>query len=422
MNWNKFSKLILSAFPIFSIVILVAMSSSFWISCSNSSVAGVETTNGNTVVALLPNGSPAKSARISFLDQQNWAKAESEGKNKVAKTMIADTNGKFFVSSVYYEKYNVQIDAPGFGQFIRDYNFDSTKSRVDQEDTARLVATVTLNGVAKSIQGQATRISIAGSDYSAEVNAATGSYTLTHIPAIPLDLFVTVLAQTKTVVSFGKSISPNLVNPQMDSITVTPNRILVDDFSFSRNTLSVLTGGASWFNYSDLGQGGTSTAQYAFVNDPSNMSGHALQFLASISHVWSKPYAGCGLFFGPDKKGIPSAINLSKMQSFEFSAKADTTREIEVFFVVNTPLPEPKGFHTKLTLTNQWQTFVIPSDSFTPNDSSLGTSFKTSPTTMDMNRVQFNLSPSPNRPAPTVDSAMVLLGNLYFNGINAQDL
>lgn len=189
-------------------------------------------------------------------------------------------------------------------------------------------------------------------------------------------------------------------------------------------------GAGNWYPFSDRDLGGNSIAQLNIINDSSVTGvtgvtgvtrGKVIRFDATIKKDFSNYYAGCGLFLGLKTSSINTFFNLSKMTSFEFKARANTSRDMKVFFgtypiLIPTKL---KGFYATVKLTDQWNTFSIPSDSLQAKDNStqpLATWAKASAKT---NQIQFNPTPSTDTATDTVS---IWLSNLYFNGMNGEDL
>ncbi len=433
---NKSEKII-NHIAIIIFLIIVTIPLQF---CSRPGVAGVETTNGNTLVAILPNGKPASHARVLILDQNLWAKTvvqENYGKVDSLKT---DSAGRFFLKSKYYCNYNIQIDGLNSGQILRDLHCDSIFPSENILDTAKLTAFTTLSGFAFSKTGLAKSLVVAGTDYHAKIDTQTGQFTLENIPNIPLNIFLVVKNSQDTVLSFAKTIHPEPVPLVNESLLVSPGRIVVDDFSHSNiwaTTISALTGSGNWYPFSDRDLGGNSMVKISFLPDINTSSQFALQFDANIKKDFNTFYAGFGISFGPRIMGHSTYYNLSKMTSFQFKARADKNREVSILFSISaTVLPVPAvprlntisdyrpdlylyGFQKTISVTNQWASYTINPDSLSSSDTTLGASNIWSKMNSKIDRIQF-------MPSVTTDSASdslsIWMGDLILQGLNSEDL
>lgn len=407
--------------------LLAFLATSLWLisgGCSSSPVAGpvagVETSNGNGFVALLPTGAPAANATVRIIDHAAWSNDATAGTSAVVDSAQTDAQGRFFVDEAYYHNYNIQIDATTGGQVLRRYQFSGSPTSID---TVRLHSYISLSGTAISQSGLAKSVHIAGSTYQATV-AANGTYTLAGVPAIPLDIFISVQNQAETILAWAKSIAaPPQAGMLVESLTVTPNRVLIDDFSSGiiwSTVLGATTGGGQWFPFSDLDLGGASSALIDIAKDAAATSGNVLKLDAIISKASATHYAGCGILFG--QTGTQSEyFNLSSMTSFTFMARASKACEMSVYFTSQAHAFQSEGVSlgTDISLTDQWITFNIPSDSLSAILASTGDTISWQQAVPYVNKLQF--SPVPTA-GTTNDSITVWIGDVYINGINAGDL
>ncbi len=419
------------------IVIIVTIPMQF---CSHSGIAGVETTNGNTVVAMLPSGMPASNARVLILDQNLWARSASHGNFGKVDSLKTDSAGRFYLKSKYYCNYSIQIDGLNSGQILRNLHCDSILPSENILDTAKLAAFTTLSGFAYSKTGLVKSLAIAGSDYHSKIDSMTGQFYLENIPNIPLNVFLSVKNLQDTVLSFAKTIHPELAPIANESLLVSPGRLVLDDFSNSdirATTISALTGSGNWYPFSDRDLGGNSVVKLSFLPDINTSSKFALQFDAIIKKDFKIYYGGFGISFGPRIMGHSTYYNLAKMTAFQFKARAEKNREINILFSVSptvTPVPSmpsinPKfgnpsdlnlqGFEKTISVTNQWATFTINADSLKPWNSTLDANSKWNKMNPKIDRIQF-------MPSVTTDSASdslsIWVGDLILQGLNSEDL
>ena len=398
------------------IILTGALAAALFCQCSTSTVSGVETTNGNTSLAKLPAGTPAANARVLFIDHSAWATSASHGETAVVESTTTDSQGKFFVAEKYYRDFNIQIDARDAGLLLRRYEPESPQLP-GVIDTAALMPYISVSGTAVAQGGSATAVLLAGSAYRAIVNQTSGTFTFAKVPSAPMDLYLSVKQLSDTVLAYAKFVVPPSQSTSIvEALSAVTGRVLVDDFSKSAwwaTSLSAVTGGGNWYPYSD-----NDSAVVDAVSDAAAASGLVLRLDAIIKKDVPNYYAGCGFHLGNPYDSATMYFNISKMTSFEFRARSSVSRQIVVVFgtraLAINPGTQASAFMYTVDVDTGWTTFTVPADSIRPVDSITWQQAATA-----VNKIQFGIVPTATA---IPDTTTLWLGDLYFNGMNAEDL
>ncbi|MBN1129265.1 MAG: hypothetical protein JXA71_09780 [Chitinispirillaceae bacterium] len=378
--------------------------------CTTSLTGGnsSETTN---VAVVSSSGLPVAFATVRLIDADNWAWCAANNRTPVVDSAVADHAGIVSFARLPDGPCNLQIDAPGFAMVVR--SFSRMGKMTEPADTLRLFPCATLMGSCAPggtglstvmLEGTAYAVPV-GSDRSFSFDAiAPGSYALafTSLSGGLAIASSTALAPDQTVAR--RDLAPSFTS------------LLIDDFEggFAASALGQFTD-ASWYNYSDVNDGGSSTVERTLTTGaPQGVFSLAADIILRSSPAAT--WAGIGIPIGLKKP----VWDLSAMTAISFWARGKNTMRVSIEspFVdsINSNWPD---FGRVIPLDTNWQYYRIPVDSLVlPASKALTLGVTWAMASKRIYRIEFEGVLS----SGTVDTILLQLDDLRLEGISAADL
>ncbi len=319
--------------------------------CTRSSVTGVETTNGNSILAVLENGAPAPDAKVRFVADTDWYHRLLTSQNIVIDSTLTDSTGRFnFPLNI--NSATIEVEA---GE-QRGLRFSFQKNNKNP-DTIRCSSGGNITGNVKSSN---SILRIAGTSYRTLTNEA-GAFQFANLPPCSLSSIIESKNPGGGLDLFF--ISSNAVKPQsttnLGSIDYSDTLPLsYFNRQWKSTPIAPITHGGNWYVFDDAQTGGSSSISESFVKRD---SGQALRIDATLSTAIPHPYSGIGVHI----TGVGKYIDLSALKEIAFYARGNAG-SIEVN--VNTYASQSSGrdwdrFRFTLEITEDWQEYIVPVDS-----------------------------------------------------------
>jgi hypothetical protein len=378
--------------------------------CTTSLTGGnsSETTN---VAVVTDDGFPVASASVKLIDAENWEFRAVNNAGHVLDSAVTGRGGLACFDRLPEVSCNLQIDHAGQGIFIR--NFSSKGQITAGIDTVRLQKYATFIGSCVSDSGSPSVVMLEGTAYTSAIakdrsfhfaSVAPGSYPLAFSTA-----YCNLALAGSTDLAPDQTIA-------RDSIALSFTSLLIDDFEsgYSTSVLGHFTR-ASWYNFADTAEGGTSTVERALKTG----APQGTFTLAATIILRTKPYhtwAGIGIPIGFKKPDW----DLSAMTGISFWARGRNTIRISIesplVDSINNNWPD---FYKPITLDSTWRYYRIPVDSLVlPSSKAQTAGITWAMAAKRIYRIEFEgVSTS-----STVDTVKLQIDDLRLEGISASDL
>jgi hypothetical protein len=379
-------------------------------SCTTSLTGGnsSETTN---VAVVTDNGLPASSASVKLIGEENWAYRAINKTGFVFDSAITGPGGFVSFPRLPEASCNLQIDYPGYGIVIR--NFSSKGKITAGTDTVRLQKYATFIGSCAQDSGSPSVAMLEGTAYTCAVaNDRSFHFAFVAPGSYPL-AFSTASGDLALAGSIDLAPDQTIAR---DSIPLSFTSLLIDDFESgcSTSVLGQFTG-ASWYNYDDTADGGTSTVERSFQTG----APQGVFTLSATVILRMKPggtWAGIGIPIGEKK----TEWDLSAMTGISFWARGRNTIRVSIEspFIdsINNNWPD---FGKYMILDSIWRYYRIPVDSLTLQPSkalTLGITWA-----MASKRI-YKIEFEGIATSSVIDTVQMQLDDIRLEGITAADL
>jgi hypothetical protein len=241
---------------------LLAASLTAFNGCGPEPIAGgtVETTNGISARVVLPSGRPAARIKMFLLDEQDWLVKTKAGESLVLDSAETDSAGNFSIDSLDANRsVSLVADVEDYGVLIHDV--DSIRLKNEYGNVIGLRKKVSYEGTIRDTIFQAEKIFLAGSPYSADVDAATGKFIIKDVPQ---EQYSVVILRKLPDATLEYVVGDKVKLDEWTTgqpVTITPDTsksFLIEDFEDSDNRNLLVLGGGWWTALNDY-PGGNST-------------------------------------------------------------------------------------------------------------------------------------------------------------------
>jgi hypothetical protein len=216
----------------------------------------IETTNGLTATAYLPDGSGAAGARIYRVESETWLAKVRDGESVIVDSATADADGSFEFRP-WPARSGLWIRSGSQAAFFPELN----QAKVDSEFQRRLeLGPETEYRGRIEMPGGARRILLASTPFAGDVDAA-GNFVLQSVPASKYFALVELDSGGVLRYAGAGNVSVHPSQPAADTLILEPpSRLLLEDFEDldNRGRLGPVLGGGWWEAYDDRFTGGNS--------------------------------------------------------------------------------------------------------------------------------------------------------------------
>jgi hypothetical protein len=371
-----------------------------------------ETTN---VAIVTGDGHPAISASVKLIEGENWAYRTISSIVPVADSTTAGAGGIVSFSELPDERCNLQIDYEGYGIVIRD--FCSKGKLTSGVDTIRLEKYATFSGSCSIDSGLPALAMLEGTAYTAPV-ANNRSFKFT---AVAPGTYPIVFVATSGAVTLSGSIelTPDVAIAR-DSIPLSFSSLLIDNFENGTATsvLGQFTR-ASWYNYDDTADGGTSTVERTLKSGAPRGT-YALSATMYLTMKAGGTWAGIGVPLGELKPDW----DLSAMTGISFLARGRNTIRISLksplVGEINNKWPD---FQKTIVLDSVWRLYRIPVDSLIlPPSKALTQGVTWAMASKRIDRIEFEGVATTSAVVGVVDTIELQIDDLTLEGVSATEL
>ncbi|MBN1604641.1 MAG: hypothetical protein JW915_23735 [Chitinispirillaceae bacterium] len=321
---------------------------------ADSGGGGIDIGNPTKVCVVDSANHPVRNASIKLIPSNDWIDQTLQGKNTVSRSFTTDASGIATLDSLDSGTYNIQVDHVNGGAFINGFTTADSSGALN----IRLENYGSVSGkIISGTSNTASRISLAGSAYSASVGA-DGSFTLAQVVE---SVFVPMVMSSDSRWTIAPSIAVTAVASSTYNRNISFTTFLIEDFENLTSTSGV---GGLLRRDGTYTKAGTGSAEYSIVSD-AWLSSNALEGLL----IRKGSYALVGLSIGYKPDG-DSLWDFSKATGFSFYGKGRGT--VNISFETDTldKLSYIKHYSASITFSEEWQHIVIPFDSlsFYPDD------------------------------------------------------
>jgi hypothetical protein len=316
----------------------------------------VETTNTNTVLALRSDGTPASDVRVRIVADADWYRRLQSRQGVELDSLTTDNDGRFAVDPDWGELVSVEIDAGDEGLIRHELPTD----RALLPDTLHCSSVGMLSG---KVQSPEVTVRVAGTSYKTTTDA-TGAFHFVALPPGSLSTVVDTGSQSGARLHF---VGSDAVEPSgsVDLGTIHYSDTIplsYFDKEWMATPLAPITRGGHWYPFDDAFFNGSSAVTCSFV---SGAYGKALRAEITLDAAIEYPYAGVAVHITDQEGTVRHYIDLSALKAIAFQARSNAgTLQINV----NTHASQTSGrdwdrFRYDLTVTEQWEEYVLPVDS-----------------------------------------------------------
>ncbi|MEN9308400.1 MAG: hypothetical protein RL173_2332 [Fibrobacterota bacterium] len=268
-----------------------------------------ETDNSINLLATSSNGTPLPGARVLLVRTDTWLRNVADSGKPTTLSVTTDAQGRVQLESLPPGEWSAQVETLS----------QACDIPLGRDTTTRILKLQPLSRVDVDVKGQTGSLLTVGTTWKAVIDSSGHAKLMLPPGRRPLVTRNGTTLSTAAVVTLpaGRAIDTNL------AVTVTPRRILLDDFSSGdgRTSLYSYIGMGNWFVNS------WGTQIYSDAN-PQGAS-----FLGALSLRYIAPDTGNAVLAGivfSDKSGFRS-MNFSRMDSICFDIRGSGV--VDLFFI-----------------------------------------------------------------------------------------
>ncbi len=329
------------------------------ISCANMHAGGgTDNPNSFSGTVVSADGTPLQGATVRAIDKESWLFNLETNMSVVVESTFTDSSGRFSLIVPYAMQYNVEVDADA-GGIIRYNSFPF------QNEMLYLLPWVRYRGIVTGNE-KPSEILFGSTSYRAQV-AADNTFDIPRIPQGTYPLVAIVSSGSLEESRFLKNVlisGDSLI--QYDTLTVRPDTLLVDDFSFGflQTSLGALTNGF-WYDFADKYDpfnGQSDVIWDTLSNAGTWQGGPSLSCSIFLREGFNAPFGGIGFFIGHHK----GYYDLSSVKKFIFMAKGKGSLRLSFETLELDTLTGNSGhFGIVVDVPSQWSRVEIPMNSLT---------------------------------------------------------
>jgi hypothetical protein len=326
------------------------------VSCSGPSLSGVETTNGQTVVALRSDGTPAAGATVRIVAEADWYRRLQADQGVLLDSLTTDNHGTFEVNPAWGTSVSLEIDADDEGFLQRGVSTDPAA-------TADTLVCSSFGALLGKVQSAEATVRVAGTSYRT-LTDASGAFRFSALPPGSLSAVIETAAGSGARLHF---VGSEAVRPLGTSDLGTVHHsdtipLSYFDKEWMATPLAPITRGGHWYPFDDALLNGSSTVTRSFT---AGVSGKALRVDMTLGAAVRNPYAGVAVHITDQEEVQRHYVDLSSLRAIAFQARG-SVGELEVN--VNTYASQTSGrdwdrFRRYVSVTEEWREFVIAVDS-----------------------------------------------------------
>ncbi|MBN1306982.1 MAG: hypothetical protein JXA18_03635 [Chitinispirillaceae bacterium] len=340
---------------------------------------------------------PVAHASVKIIASDAWFENVFSGSDVIADSALTDNSGVIRFDAIAGGDYNLQIDHPTGGAFVR--NFHSAYSRSVDTITIRKYGSIA--GSVSSTSGVPARIRLAGTAYSAPVGSE-GVYTL---PAIPEGLCYPVIMAADSQWAIVTAVDVVPAATIFSNAEVSFSTLLIDDFEDSANTGKVGRFVDNSYLYAMHADIDNASAHFQIMPEGIG-GGNALQGTLITRDAW----ALVGLFLGV-KAADDSVWDFRSAKGFSFYARGNGRLNVSFESDSIDKMESYKHYSADIVLHTDWRHYFISFDSLTfKEDANPAPDITWEASARSIKRIEFN--------ALEDDTVQFWLDDLTIDGVD----
>ncbi len=372
--------------------------------CVNSGVTdsggGLDIGNPTKLCVVDSLNRPVADASVKIISSDAWFANTFGGNDVVADSAVTDHSGIARIAridSLAEGNYNLQVDHPSGGAFIRDFRGNDS-AKVNSITIRNYGA---LSGTLNSTSGTPVRIFLEGTACRADVSS-DGSYSFANVAP---GLCVPVVMASDSRWTFTKTIIAIASQTIVDNDEISFNSLLIDDFEDSAATAKLGRFIAQSRIYTMHADVENVTADYRIVSGGIDNS-RAL----NASFITRGYWALLGFFLGI-KSDADSIWDLHSATGLSFYAKGKGNLNVSFESDTIDKMGFYKHYSADITLDTGWRQYTIPFDSLNfYNDENPTPDITWDEASRSIKRIEFN--------ALKQDTVQLWLDDIKIEGID----
>jgi len=351
--------------------IIVPVITVLFLFCSGNNVAGTagsETVNTFALVVLDENNNPVSGASVRIVAGETWL---SKVADNTAPLLLSGTSGSNGVTelpldSINETDINICANSGTNAVFLPSYSLQTLTDSIP--DTIVVRPSTVLSGVITAEAALPQRIVLQGTDYSADVDQVTGSYSLAGVPSGEYNV-IAITNDAQKVSGVG-TVAVNGEAAISTTFKADFTGILVDDFETGSNLMTYF-GSGDWY----IAKDGDVSVSFPAERDPSDTT----HIPYESARVTDGAFEGTSLrinyqvqndsyfYLIVGAKVSSYAVGFTNIDTITFQAKGSGRLAIRLHGEENSDKPQVYAY---VNLDTVWTKYTITSDMYEISDPS----------------------------------------------------